>query len=101
LKWAALSLPEWIKGILSPHSSFGISVADSHLFQIYATVLCDIMWFSRNQVVHKGVIPKVSSLAANVKRVSLEHYAARPSKLHPIKEAWIKPPQGWCKLSEL
>jgi hypothetical protein len=54
---------------------------------------------SRNQVVHKCVIPKVSSLAANVKRVSLEHYAARPSKLHPIKEAWIKPPQGWCKVN--
>ena len=85
---AALSLPEWIKGILTPHSSFGILVADSHLFQIYAAVLCDIMWFSRNQAVHKGVIPKVSSLAANIRRVSVEHYAAWSQKLLPITEAW-------------
>jgi hypothetical protein len=53
LKWAALSLPEWIKGILSPHSTFGIPVVDSYHFQIYAAVLCDVMWFSRNQVVHR------------------------------------------------
>jgi hypothetical protein len=54
------------------------------------------MWFSINQVVHKGVIPKVSSLAANIR---LEHYATWSSKLHPTKEAWIKPPQGWCKVN--
>ena len=74
-------------------------MADSHLFQIYAAVLCDIMWFSKNQAVHKGVIPKASSLAANIRRVSLEHYAAWSSKLLPITEAWTKPPQGWCKLN--
>jgi hypothetical protein len=98
LKWATLSLPEWIKSILTPHSSFGIPVADSHLFWIYAAVLCDTMWFSRNQAVHKGVIPNVSTLAAKIRRVSVEHYVAWSQKLLPITEAWTKPPQGWCKL---
>ena len=99
LKWAALSLPEWIKGILSPHSTFGIPDVDSNLFQIYAAVLCDVMWFSRNQAVHKGVIPEVSSLVAKIRRVTMEHYAAWSSKLHPITEAWSKPLQSWCKLN--
>jgi hypothetical protein len=57
LKWTSLSLSDWIKGILSPHSSFGIPLADSHHFQIYAVVFCDLMWFYRNQVVHNGILP--------------------------------------------
>jgi hypothetical protein len=42
LKWSSLSLSDWIKGILSPHSFFGIPLADSHHFQIYAVVFCDL-----------------------------------------------------------
>ena len=99
LKWASLSLSEWIIGILTPHSSFGIPFADSHLFQIFAVMLCDLMWFSRNQAVHKGVFPEVSTLAASIKRVSLEHYVAWSLKLHPAKEVWPKPPQGFCKVN--
>jgi hypothetical protein len=58
---------KWIKGILTPFSSFGIPSANSHLFQIYVVVLGDLLWFSKNQAIHKGVIPKVSTLAANIK----------------------------------
>jgi hypothetical protein len=50
------------------------------------------MWFSRNQAIHKGVIPKVSTLAANIRQVSLEHYAAWSLKIKPVTEAWIKHP---------
>jgi hypothetical protein len=62
-------------------------------------VFCDLLWFSKNQAVHKGVIPDVSKLAANINRVSLEHFAAWSSKLQPIKEVWSKPPQGFCKIN--
>jgi hypothetical protein len=48
LKWSALSLADWIQGILTPSSSFGIICADSHYFQIFAAVLCDMLWFYRN-----------------------------------------------------
>jgi hypothetical protein len=70
LKWASLSLLDWIKGILNPHCFFGIPLADSHSFQIFAVVMCDMLWFSKNQAMHKGVIPKVLKLAKNIKRVS-------------------------------
>jgi hypothetical protein len=96
LKWSSLSLSDWIKGILTPHNSFGI--ADSHLF-IFVVVLCDLLWFSRNQAVHKWVLLDVLKLAANIKRVSLEHYEAWSSKLHPVKEIWSKPPPDLFKVN--
>jgi hypothetical protein len=73
-------MSEWISGILTPNLSFGIPKDDTHLFQIYAVVLCDMMWFSRNQAIHKGVLPEVSSFAATIKRLSLDHFVAWQSK---------------------
>jgi hypothetical protein len=99
LKWSTLSLAEWIQGILTPSNSFGVPCANSHYFQIFAAVFCDLLWSYRNQAVHKGVIPEVSTLAANINCVSLEHFAAWSSKLHPVKEVWSKPPQGFCKVN--
>jgi hypothetical protein len=80
LKWSSLTLPDWIKGIITPHITFGIPPADSHLFQIFAAVLCDLNWFSRKQAVHKGILLDALKLAENIKRVSMEHYAAWSSK---------------------
>jgi hypothetical protein len=50
------------------------------------------MWFSRNQAVHKGVLPEVSKLATNINRVSLEHFAAWTSKSPPVRELWYPLP---------
>jgi hypothetical protein len=69
------------------------------LFQIFSTVLCDLLWFSRNQAIHKGVIHDALKLAPNIKRVSREHYAAWSSKKKPVKEIWSKPPSGFCKVN--
>jgi hypothetical protein len=88
MKWSSLSLSDWIKGILIPNISFGIPLADLHLFQIFAAILCDLLWFSKNQAIHKGVIPDALKLAANIKRVSSEHYATRSSKKKFVKEIW-------------
>jgi hypothetical protein len=99
LKWSSLSLSDWIKGILTPYISFGIPLADSHLFQIFAAVLCDLLWFCRNQAVHKGVFPDSLKLAANIKRVSLEHYAAWSLKQKPVMEIWSKPPPECYKVN--
>jgi hypothetical protein len=99
LEWSALSLADWIECILTPTSSFGINCADSHFFQIFAAVLCDMLWFYRNQVVHKGVIPDVSTIAANINRVSMEHYTTWSSKIHHVKEVLSKPPHGFCKVN--
>jgi hypothetical protein len=62
-------------------------------------VLCDLLWFYRNQAVHKGVIPAVASVAAHINRVALEHHTVWSSKLHHVKEAWLKPAIGFCKVN--
>jgi hypothetical protein len=96
LKWASLNLSDWIKDILNPHNFFGIPFADSHLFQIFATMLRDMLWFSRNQAIHKGVLPEV---LANIKCVFSEHFPTWSLKLHPKNEIWFKPPQDCCKVN--
>ena len=58
-----------------------------------------MLWFYRNQAVHKGVILDVSTIAANINRVSLEYFTAWSSKLHLVKEVRSKPPHGFCKVN--
>jgi hypothetical protein len=50
---------DWLNCIINPFFFFfvmGIFKNDAHLFQIFAFVFCDLMWFSKNQAVHNGVI---------------------------------------------
>jgi hypothetical protein len=91
MKWAPLSLSDWIKGILNPHNFFGVPFADTHPFQIFAAVMCDMMWFSRNQAMHKGVIPEALKLAENIRRVYSEHIVAWSQKQNTKKDTWTKP----------
>jgi hypothetical protein len=51
LAWSSLSISSWVKGILSPHAVFGIPQDECHLFQIYSSVLCDLLWFNRNKAI--------------------------------------------------
>jgi hypothetical protein len=74
--WSSLSLPNWIKGNINPHSSFGIPKSDTHLFQIFAVVFYDLIWFARNKAAHEGFIPDISVLACSIRRTSLDHVVA-------------------------
>ena len=62
-------------------------------------MFCDLLWFSRNQAINKGVIPEVSKLAANIKRVSYEHFTTWSTKFQLVMEVSSKPPQGFCKIN--
>jgi hypothetical protein len=57
------------------------------LFQIYAFVLCDQIWYARNKAVHAGSIPDISSLASSIRRSAL------------VKEFWSPPPAGSYKIN--
>jgi hypothetical protein len=99
LAWSSISLSNWIKGILSPHSFFGIPIADCHLFQIYAYVLCDLLWFARNKAAHKGTILDISTLASSINRTSLDHAAAWNSPSPFVKKFWSPPLAGSFKVN--
>jgi hypothetical protein len=99
LKWTSLILSDRIKGILTPHSFFGIPLVDSHHFQIFTAVFCDLMWFYINQAVHNGILLEGSKLVAYINRVSLEHLAVWTSKLSPLRELWSPPPPDSYKIN--
>jgi hypothetical protein len=87
--WSSISPTNWIKGILAPHSAFGIPLVDCHLFQIYASVLCGQIWFARNKVVHEGSILDICSLASSIRRSALDHAATWKSTSPLVKEFWF------------
>jgi hypothetical protein len=99
LVWDNLSPSQWIEGILSPHSSFGIPLADSHLFQIFASVLCDLIWFNRNKALHDGLTPNVLVLANSIKKTALDHHNAWRASSSPVKEKWSPPAAGSYKIN--
>jgi hypothetical protein len=42
------NITDWLLIILNP-TTIGISHTDSHMFQIFAAMACDQLWFSRNK----------------------------------------------------
>jgi hypothetical protein len=81
---------DWIQIILNP-SSFGILTSDIHLFQIFAAIACDNIWFARNKAHHENIVPNALVLFATINRTVLEHHYAWASQ-HPQPHAlWLKP----------
>jgi hypothetical protein len=99
LKWSNITLANWINGILSPFQSFGIPLVDTHLFQIYASVLCDMLWFAKNQALHKGILPNISKFAENIMSLSLDHFAAWNYMSQPVRDLWFAPKDNWYKVN--
>jgi hypothetical protein len=99
LAWSSLSLSSWVKGIISPQATFGIPHSDVHLFQIYTSVLCDILRFSNNKAIHEGIIQDITKLAVSIKKFSLAHVAAWSSILAKEVQAWIPPQEGHHKIN--
>jgi hypothetical protein len=97
--WCSLSPPNWIKGIIHPHLTFGIPKPETHLFQIFAMVLCDLLWFSRNKAVHEGIIPNILQLADTIKKTALAHSAAWKSPPVPLTESWTPLAIGSFKIN--
>jgi hypothetical protein len=77
--------------IISPHFSFGIPPAEARLFQIFAVILCDLLWFSKNKAAHDGIIHDVMVLANSIKKTALEHYTAWKIDSQPMLEKWSPP----------
>jgi hypothetical protein len=54
-------------------------------------MLSDLLRFSRNQVVHYGIILDAFKHARNIKQISLEYFATWLSISSSIKELWSHP----------
>jgi hypothetical protein len=89
---------DWIKinnlpRIFSWHNS-----KDLHHFQIFAAVLCDLLWFYRNKAYHDGLLFDALLISRNINRITREHYKAWA--LIPLPpEKWKSPPVSWFKIN--
>lgn len=77
------SMIDWFIMILNPSKLLVIPLAEHHLFQIFATVTCDLVWFSWNKAHPDDSLPVAISLDRSVKKISLEHLQAWKSKSQP------------------
>jgi hypothetical protein len=84
------SLSDWLSIILHP-DTIGIPVSDSHLFQIFAAVACDQIWFARNKALHENLIPNALDIYSCINRIALNHHSAWNTKLAPHLAVWSPP----------
>jgi hypothetical protein len=69
------SMSDWLNIIWHPET-IGIPLVDTYLFQVFAMVACDQIWFSRNKAFHEGLGPNALSVSSTVNQVSKTHFFA-------------------------
>jgi hypothetical protein len=90
-----LPISHWIKSIHKSHRILSIPKADSRSFQIYAAVVMDHIWVSRNQIIHKAQQPVISN---SVKQVSITFRAHQSAwQASTSISYWAPPPIGSIK----
>jgi hypothetical protein len=84
------NMTDWLLIILNP-ATIGIPHTATHMFQIFAAVAYDQLWFSRNKARHDKVIPNAITISATINWLVLEHHSAWSSSMIRSPEIWQKP----------
>jgi hypothetical protein len=92
------SLSDWLSIILHP-DTIGIPASDSHLFQIFAAVACDQIWFARNKALHENLIPNALDISSCINKIALNHHLAWNTKLVPHLAVWSPPITHFYKIN--
>jgi hypothetical protein len=58
-----------------------------------------MLWFTRNKVIHEGILPDIAKLASSIKKSSLAHAAAWCSSTVKDPQVWIPPQAGHFKIN--
>jgi hypothetical protein len=58
-----------------------------------------MLWFSRDKVIHDGIIPDISKLAISIKKSSLAHAAAWLLVSAIEVQVWTPPQEGTFKIN--
>nr|XP_023927580.1 uncharacterized protein LOC112038979 [Quercus suber] len=96
-----ISICVWIKIILYPKGLLGLDDCDVKYFQLYALIVLDQIWVTRNKIRFEGKSSNPLELSRQILRSYEEHKQAWKDKLHsPIRKVeWKPPPYGWVKLN--
>ena len=96
-----ISIQDWIKIVLNSKSCLGLKVDEVNQFQLFALILCDQIWMTRNKARVEGLKSNPTELLRQILRSFKEHnqaWRAQP-KRHMREIKWQAPPESWVKLN--
>jgi hypothetical protein len=67
---------EWILAIIYPLNRLDIPTADYCKFQLFAALVMDLIWQSRNKLIHDGILPNLALAIQQLKVTLQSHYLA-------------------------
>ncbi|KAB1223978.1 Glutamate receptor 2.9 [Morella rubra] len=90
------TIQQWIASLLDPVPSLSLPTDQSELIILYAAILMDVIWFSRNQVMRGGRRDDFGTIIRRIHRLYVEHSKAW-SAFVPIWSIRWSPPcgNGW------
>jgi len=89
LAFPVQNITDWLLIILNP-ATIGIPQTTTHMFQIFAAVACDQLWFSRNKAHHDKLVTNALVISATINKLVLEHHSAWSTTLIRNPEVWQK-----------
>ena len=94
-------IADWVKTIINPKHGLGLEGEEAEDFQLYAAILCDQIWMTRNKARLEGIKTSLKKVARQVNKSYEEHKNAwRNQSTKPPKDSfWTPPPLNWIKLN--
>lgn len=89
----------WLKVIIDSSSLYELSMEDYHYFQLYALNSWDLIWWTRNQIIHNDAQMNILQLINRIKRLYGEHVSAWNQKRVEKSFRWAPPNLGCLKLA--
>ena len=97
----SISIVDWVKMIINPKSFLALDDEATKEFQLFAAIMCDQVWMSRNKAYVDGIKIALVDLARQVYESFEEHRQAW--KIHSKNsfkdKTWVPPPPSWIKLN--
>jgi hypothetical protein len=69
------------------------------MFQIFAAVACDYLWFTRNKAHHDGLIPNALIISVTINKTVMEHHSAWTTMLVKTFAVWKRPSPAYFKIN--
>lgn len=91
-------MTEWLSIIFNP-AKIDIPLEDSHLFQIFAVVACNHIWFLRNKAHHKDLVPNAFAIYAHINKLVMEHSMAWKTSLSRSPKVWLRLNSPFIKIN--
>jgi hypothetical protein len=67
-------ISDWILSVIYPLKRLDIPTTDSRKFQLFAALVMDLIWQSRNKLIHEGTLPNPVLAIQHLKVTLQSHY---------------------------